>query len=71
MDRYINKIRDILIDCNPKYRYNIYLFFEFSESVMSSACYNVKTPSGSIINDGDLLYNCNDEKLKYIKAWTS
>ena len=71
MDRYINKIRDILIDCMPKYWYKIYLFFECTESGMSSACYNVKTPSGSIITDGDLLYNCNDEKLKSIKAGTS
>ena len=38
---------------------------------MSSACYNVKTPSGSIITDGDLLYNCSDEKVKSIKAGIS
>ena len=71
MDRYIKKIRDILIDCMPIHWYKCYLFFECTESGMSSACYNVKTPSGSIITDGDLLYNCNDEKVKSIKAGTS
>lgn len=71
MDRYINKIRDILVECTPKYWYKIYVFFECTESGTSSACYNVKTPSGSIITDGDLLYNCSDEKIKSIKAGTS
>uniref|UniRef100_UPI003AF1C869 immunity protein YezG family protein n=1 Tax=Veillonella atypica TaxID=39777 RepID=UPI003AF1C869 len=71
MDRYINKIRDILVECMPKYWYKVYLFFECTESGMSSACYNVKTPSGSIITDGDLLYNCSDEKVKSIKAGIS
>ena len=71
MNTYINKIRDLLIDCMPIHWYKCYLFFECTESGMSSACYNVKTPSGSIITDGDLLYNCNDEKVKSIKAGTS
>ena len=71
MDRYINKIRDILVECMPKYWYKVYLFFECTESGMSSACYNVKTPSGSNITDGDLLYNCSDEKVKSIKAGIS
>ena len=71
MDRYINKIRDILVECTPKYWYKIYLFFECTESGMSSACYYVKTPAGSIISYGDLLYNCSDEKVKSIKAGTS
>ena len=26
MDRYINKIRDILVECMPKYWYKVYLF---------------------------------------------
>ena len=38
---------------------------------MSSACYYVKTPAGSIISYGDLLYNCSDEKVKSIKAGTN
>ena len=71
MDRYINKIRDILIDCMPIHWYKCYLFFECTESGMSSACYYVKTPAGSIISYGDLLYNCSDEKVKSIKAGTS
>ena len=66
MDRYINKIRDILVECTPKYWYKIYLFFECTESGMSSACYYVKTPAGSIISYGDLLYNCSDEKVNSI-----
>lgn len=68
MNTYINKIRDILIDCMPKHWYKIYLFFECTETGMSSACYNVKTPSGSIITDDDLLYNYSDEQVKFIKA---
>ena len=68
MNIYINKIRDILIDCMPKHWYKIYLFFECTETGMSSACYNVKTPSGSIITDDDLLYNYSDEQVKFIKA---
>ena len=71
MDRYINKIRDLLIDCMPIHWYKCYLFFECTESGMSSACYYVKTPAGSIISYGDLLYNCSDEKVKSIKAGTS
>ena len=71
MNTYINKIRDILVECTPKYWYKIYLFFECTESGMSSACYYVKTPAGSIISYGDLLYNCSDEKIKSIKAGTS
>ena len=71
MNTYINKIRDLLIDCMPRHWYKCYLFFECTESGMSSACYYVKTPAGSIISYGDLLYNCNDEKVKSIKAGTS
>lgn len=71
MNTYINKIRDILVECTPKYWYKIYLFFECTKSGMSSACYYVKTPAGSIISYGDLLYNCSDEKVKSIKAGTS
>ena len=36
MDIYINKIRDILIDCMPIHWYKCYLFFECTESGMSS-----------------------------------
>lgn len=68
MNIYINKIRDILIDCMPIHWYKCYLFFECTESGTSSACYNVKTPSGSIITDDDLLYNYSDEQVKFIKA---
>ena len=50
MNIYINKIRDILIDCMPIHWYKCYLFFECTESGMSSACYYVKTPAGSIIS---------------------
>lgn len=71
MNTYINKIRDLLIDCMPRHWYKCYLFFECTESGMSSACYYVKTPAGSIISYGDLLYNCSDEKVKSIKAGTS
>ena len=70
MNTYINKIRDLLIDCMPIHWYKCYLFFECTESGMSSACYYVKTPAGSIISYGDLLYNCSDEKVKSIKAGT-
>ena len=71
MNTYINKIRDLLIDCMPRHWYKCYLFFECTESGMSSACYYVKTPAGSIISYGDLLYNCSDEKVKSIKAGTN
>ena len=67
MDRYINKIRDILIDCMPKYWYKAYLYFASTETgSMTSAYYYVKTPAGSIINYGDLLYNCSTEKVNSI-----
>lgn len=33
---------------------------------MTSAYYYVKTPAGSIINYGDLLYNCSTEKVNSI-----
>ena len=46
MNTYVNKIRDILIDCMPIHWYKCYLFFECTESGMSSACYYVKTPAG-------------------------
>ena len=72
MDRYINKIRDILIDCMPKYWYKAYLYFDSTETgSMTSAEYYVKTPAGSIISYGDLLYNCSTEKVNSIKAGTS
>ena len=67
MDRYINKIRDILIDCMPKYWYKAYLYFDSTETgSMTSAEYYVKTPAGSIISYGDLLYNCSTEKVNSI-----
>ena len=44
MDRYINKIRDLIIDCMPRHWYKCYLFFGWTESGMSSACYYIKTP---------------------------
>ena len=72
MDIYINKIRDILIDCMPKYWYKAYLYFDSTETgSMTSAEYYVKTPAGSIISYGDLLYNCSTEKVNSIKAGTS
>ena len=67
MDRYINKIRDILIDCMPEHWYKAYLYFDSTETgTMTSAYYYVKTPAGSIINYGDLLYNCSTEKVNSI-----
>ena len=67
MDRYINKIRDILIDCMPEHWYKAYLYFESTETgSMTSAEYYVKTPAGSIISYGDLLYNCSTEKVNSI-----
>ena len=67
MDRYINKIRDILIECMPKHWYKAYLYFDSTETgTMTSAYYYVKTPAGSIINYGDLLYNCSTEKVNSI-----
>ena len=72
MDRYINKIRDLLIDCMPKHWYKAYLYFDSTETgSMTSAEYYVKTPAGSIISYGDLLYNCSTEKVNSIKAGTS
>ena len=67
MDRYINKIRDILIECMPKHWYKAYLYFDSTETEsMTSAEYYVKTPAGSIISYGDLLYNCSTEKVNSI-----
>ena len=67
MDRYIKKIRDILIDCMPEHWYKAYLYFDSTETgTMTSAYYYVKTPVGSIINYGDLLYNCSTEKVNSI-----
>ena len=67
MDRYINKIRDLLIDCMPEHWYKAYLYFDSTETgSMTSAEYYVKTPAGSIISYGDLLYNCSTEKVNSI-----
>ena len=67
MDRYINKIRDLLIDCMSEHWYKAYLYFDSTETgTMTSAYYYVKTPAGSIINYGDLLYNCSTEKVNSI-----
>ena len=67
MNIYINKIRDILIDCMPKHWYKAYLYFESTETgSMTSAEYYVKTPAGSIISYGDLLYNYSTEKVNSI-----
>ena len=67
MDRYINKIRDLLIDCMPEHWYKAYLYFDSTETgTMTSAYYYVKTPAGSIINYGDLIYNCSTEKVNSI-----
>ena len=67
MDRYINKIRDLLIDCMPEHWYKAYLYFASTETgSMTSAYYYVKTPAGSIISYGDLLYNCSTEKVNSI-----
>ena len=67
MNTYINKIRDLLIDCMPEHWYKAYLYFDSTETgSMTSAYYYVKTPAGSIINYGDLLYNCSTEKVNSI-----
>ena len=67
MDRYINKIRDLLIDCMPEHWYKAYLYFDSTETgTMTSAYYYVKTPAGSILSYGDLLYNCSTEKVNSI-----
>ncbi len=67
MNTYINKIRDLLIDCMPEHWYKAYLYFASTETgSMTSAYYYVKTPAGSIINYGDLLYNCSTEKVNSI-----
>ena len=67
MNTYINKIRDLLIDCMPEHWYKAYLYFESTETgSMTSAEYYVKTPAGSIISYGDLLYNCSTEKVNSI-----
>ena len=67
MNTYINKIRDLLIDCMPEHWYKAYLYFDSTETgTMTSAYYYVKTPAGSIINYGDLLYNCSTEKVNSI-----
>ena len=67
MNTYINKIRDLLIDCMPEHWYKAYLYFASTETgSMTSTYYYVKTPAGSIINYGDLLYNCSTEKVNSI-----
>ena len=67
MNTYINKIRDLLIDCMPEHWYKAYLYFASTETgSMTSAYYYVKTPAGSIINYGDLLYNCSTEIVNSI-----
>ena len=67
MNTYINKIRDLLIDCMPEHWYKAYLYFASTETgSMTSAYYYVKTLAGSIINYGDLLYNCSTEKVNSI-----
>ena len=69
MNTYINKIRDLLIDCMPEHWYKAYLYFASTETgSMTSAYYYVKTPAGSIINYGDLLYNCSTEKVNSING---
>ena len=67
MDRYINKIRDILVDLMPKHWYKIYLYFECSELGSTSGCYYIKTPGGSIIQYGEFIYNFSDENSERIK----
>ena len=67
MNTYINNIRDLLIECMPKHWYKAYLYFESTATgSMTSAEYYVKTPAGSIISYGDLLYNCSTEKVNSI-----
>ena len=67
MNTYINKIRDLLIDCMPEHWYKAYLYFASTETgSMTSAYYYVKTPARSIISYGDLLYNCSTEKVNSI-----
>ena len=67
MNTYINKMRDLLINCMPEHWYKAYLYFESTETgSMTSAEYYVKTPAGSIISYGDLLYNCSTEKVNSI-----
>ena len=67
MNTYINKMRDLLINCMPEHWYKAYLYFDSTETgTMTSAYYYVKTPAGSIINYGDLLYNCSTEKVNSI-----
>ena len=67
MDRYINKIRDILVDLMPKHWYKIYLYFECSELGSKSGCYYIKTPGGSIIQYGEFIYNFSDENSERMK----
>ena len=51
----------------PEHWYKAYLYFESTETgSMTSAEYYVKTPAGSIISYGDLLYNCSTEKVNSI-----
>ena len=51
----------------PEHWYKAYLYFDSTETgTMTSAYYYVKTPAGSIINYGDLLYNCSTEKVNSI-----
>ena len=69
MNTYINKIRDILVECTPKYWYKIYLYFECSELGSTSGCYYIKTPGGSIIQYGEFIYNFSDENSERIKQW--
>ena len=67
MNTYINKMRDLLINCMPEHWYKAYLYFDSTETgTMTSAYYYVKTPAGSIINYGDLIYNCSTEKVNSI-----
>ena len=67
MNTYINNIRDLLIECMPKHWYKAYLYFESTATgSMTLAEYYVKTPAGSIISYGDLLYNCSIEKVNSI-----
>ena len=67
MNTYINKIRDLLIDCMPEHWYKIYLYFECSELGSTSGCYYIKTPGGSIIQYGEFIYNFSDENSERMK----